>query len=167
MIIHMPKHLQHQTFVLFHMYMEVSHLAFTQLLMSTLRSWALVLLYTATSIFISSHTNYDFRWLWTTATKFISIYSLWPENILTYVHFITSAFVSSPHSYLYSVYSLEISQFPTYGWKNRVKTFASFHCWLVQRVQCCEEDGALACCASWWTHKPPALVHYLCASHFL
>lgn len=48
-----------------------------------------------------------------------------------------------------------------------MKTFACLHCWYMQRVQCFEQDGALACYASWWTDKPPALVHHLCASHFL
>lgn len=100
MIIHMHKCLQHQNFSTCSWRYLIWPL--TQLLIYTLRGWVPVLLYTLISIFIFSHINYDFQWLWTTATKFIWNYSLWPNNILTYMHFITSASCQfSTYSFLF------------------------------------------------------------------
>lgn len=42
------------------------------------------------------HISDVFQWLWTTATKFIWNYSLWPDSILTYMHFI-QPLASCPH----------------------------------------------------------------------
>lgn len=48
------------------------------------------------SLFLFCHITYVFQWPWTTAKKFIWNYSLWPEYILTYMHFI-QPLASSPH----------------------------------------------------------------------
>lgn len=87
--------------VLLHMYiryMEVSNLAshtndgvyFKKLSPS-------IALYTDQHFYFC-HITHDFQCLWTTATKFIWNCSLWPDNFLTYIHYIQP--LSSPPYFL-------------------------------------------------------------------